>query len=194
MGEIYVKRIPLLSVLVLAIIFTFFQGNNKVEAAINNKPGDIIVTQSTSFKGIAGHVGIYVSSTEILHTSGWKSEPYPRIITESQWHKRYTKGSKVIRPTSSTLGSKAASNAKKYFLGKKINYKITSNPKDIDPNTYCSELVWYSYYKSGKTFQTRYDAPQTGGSWVTPSIIYPYNFINSSYVSHNGFKFIDNKW
>lgn len=167
---------------------------NQAEAAINNKPGDIIITTDTILNGITGHSGIYISSTTILHTSGRNSEPYPTTISESDWHKRYSGGSKVIRPNSSTLGQKAADNAKKYFQGKKINYKITANPKDIDPNTYCSEIPWYSYYKAGKTYKTRYEAPQTGGGWISPTYIYPYDFSNSVYVDYNGFYFIDNKW
>ena len=173
----------------LTIFLTCAQGI-EVEAAIANKPGDIIITNSTSSKGITGHIGIYIDSTTILHTSGWKSEPYPTTISEKKWHERYAK-SKVIRPTSSKLGQDAAKMAKKYFKDKKINYKITANPKDINPNTYCSELVWYSYYKAGKQFKV-FD--QAMGMYMTPSIIKPYAYLESNNVSHNGFKFIDNKW
>lgn len=60
--------------LALTIFFTFTQGS-KVEAAIANKPGDIIITNDTSAKGVLGHVGIYIGKTTILHTSGWKSAP-----------------------------------------------------------------------------------------------------------------------
>lgn len=31
-------------------------------------------------------------------------------------------------------------------------------------------------------------------TWEIPSIIKPYDFIDSMAVKHNGFKFIDNKW
>ncbi|MBM7540124.1 hypothetical protein [Amphibacillus cookii] len=47
------KEKMLLALLVFIVFFTFAQ-NNKVEAAIDNKPGDIIVTNDTSSKGIAG--------------------------------------------------------------------------------------------------------------------------------------------
>lgn len=72
----------------------------------------------------------------------------------------------------------------KYFYGKKIPYAITPNFKNIE-KTYCSELVWYSYYKAGKTF-----VPIN----TTALLIAPYDFINSWAVSYNDFKFIDNKW
>ncbi|MBK5463567.1 hypothetical protein [Peribacillus sp. TH27] len=93
--------LPIVAVLSLSI----FSGN-KAEAAINNKPGDIIVTKSTAGSGIVGHSGIYIDTTHILHTSGRKNEPYPRIDTESEWHARYAQ-SKVVRPDSSTIGSKS---------------------------------------------------------------------------------------
>lgn len=175
----------------LAFIFVFSQ-SNVAEAAIKNKPGDIIVTKSTSSKGVTGHVGIYIGEKTILHTSGWKSEPYPTTISESNWHKRYAK-SKVIRPNSSKLGADAAAMAKKHFKDKKISYSISAKMKKKD-KTYCSHLVWYSYYKAGKSFKTSYDSPQTGLTWRVPSTITPYNFINGTNVSYNGFKFIDNKW
>ncbi|MFB1052262.1 hypothetical protein [Paraliobacillus sp. JSM ZJ581] len=185
---VFNKKKLLLMLLVFIASFTFIQ-NNKVEAAINNKPGDIIITNDTSSKGVAGHTGIYISKTTILHTSGWKSEPYPTIISESNWHKRYAR-SKVIRPNSSTLGNKAANMAVKYFKGKKIPYRVPSTLKNLN-SVYCSELVWHSYYKAGKTYKTRESSPP---KWVVPTSIYPYEFINSSYVKYNGFKFIDNKW
>ncbi|MCE4958070.1 hypothetical protein, partial [Macrococcoides caseolyticum] len=129
------------------------------------------------------HAGIYVTSTTILHTSGRKSEPYPRYISEGNWHKRYA-SSKVIRPTSSTRGKKAAAMAKKYFYGKRIPYAITPGLLNIK-KTYCSELVFYSYYKTGSPFIQMDKGAQ---------LISPYAFLNSFAVKHNGFKFVDNKW
>lgn len=174
--------------LVAVLSFSFF-GGNKSEAAIDNKPGDIIVTKSTSGSGVVGHSGIYIDATHILHSSGWKSEPYPTVISESNWHKRYSQ-SKVIRPKSSTTGSNAAAKAKSYFQGKKIPYKVTKGPTNIS-NTYCSELVWYSYYKAGKTYKTR---NSSGGFYQPTDYVTPYNFTDSANVDYNNFSFIDNKW
>ncbi|UNL87483.1 hypothetical protein [Priestia koreensis] len=161
---------------------------NIAEASLVNKPGDIIVTNSTSSSGIVGHTGIYIDATHILHTSGWKSEPWPKVISETDWHKRYEK-SKVIRPSSSSLGVKAAQKAKAYFQNKKIPYWISSNPTNIS-KTYCSELVWYAYYKAGKSFKTR-----TSGGFATPNdLVTPYNFIDKANVAYNKFSFIDSNW
>ncbi|MDM5292333.1 hypothetical protein QUF81_03725 [Peribacillus simplex] len=177
--------------LVAILSFIIFLGD-KSEAAINNKPGDIIVTKSTSGSGVLGHSGIYIDTTHILHSSGWASEPYPKVISESQWHSRYAQ-SKVIRPNSSTIGSNAAEKAKSYFKDKKIPYKVTSDPTNIS-KTYCSELVWYSYYKAGKSLKVPVNI---GGAWtyvVPKGLVKPYDLIDSGAVSKNGFSFIDNKW
>ncbi|WP_144704984.1 hypothetical protein [Fictibacillus phosphorivorans] len=180
-------KLVVLTLFLVLVSVTAFPGIS-AKAAINNKPGDIIITNSTSSSGIVGHSGIYITDTTILHTSGWKSEPYPTVLTESQWHSRYEK-SKVVRSSSSTLGKNAANKAIYYFKGKKITYKITSGPTNI-ASTYCSELVWYSYYKAGKTFKTR----NSSGSFYQPTSPTPYNFIDKFNVSHNGFTFIDNSW
>jgi uncharacterized protein YycO len=182
----------------LIVIFTFILSSvslvttaTSTKAAISNKPGDIIITRSTSSKGVTGHIGIYIDATTILHTSGWSSEPYPKTISESGWHSRYAE-SKVIRPNSSTLGQSAASKAIYYFKGKSIPYSVTTGPTNIS-QTYCSELVWYSYYKAGKTFKVFNSASQIS-TWVTPSIIKPYDYLSSSHLNYNGFSFIDNTW
>lgn len=85
------KKKMLFSLLVFIVFFTFIQ-SNKVEAAIDNRPGDIIVTNDTSSKGTFGHTGIYISKTTILRTSGWESEPYPKTISESNWQKNISRG------------------------------------------------------------------------------------------------------
>ncbi|MEH7402916.1 hypothetical protein V7148_18250 [Gottfriedia acidiceleris] len=157
----------------LAILFLVMFSGNKAEAAIDNKPGDTIITNSTSSSGILGHAGIYIDSTHILHTSGRAGEPYPIVFTETQWHARYAH-SKVIRSNSSTIRSAAAAKAKTYFQDKKIPYRITSDPTNIT-QIYCSELVWYSYYKAGKTFKTRVSS----GSFYQPT-----NLFHDGYLSH----------
>lgn len=166
--------------------------------ALSNKPGDIIITKNTSSKGILGHTGIFIGSNQILHTSGRKSEPYPIIFTKKEWEKRYG-NSKVIRPKSAKLGKKAADKAistftkydkkKKKRVGKHIPYNISSNLKDIK-EIYCSELVWYSYYKAGKSYKV--SAPYYG--FAEPMIMEPYDYIKPTLVDYNDFKFVDKTW
>ncbi len=86
--------------------------------------------------------------------------------------------------------------AVKYFENKKIPYSLkdaNKGPKDIT-NTYCSELVWYSYYKAGKIFKVR--TTMFGAViYVEPrSLVTPYSFIDKNNVEYNGFQFIDNTW
>ncbi|MFB6468226.1 hypothetical protein ACE38V_15710 [Cytobacillus sp. Hz8] len=166
----------------------------KAEAAIDNKPGDIIITKSTSSSGITGHAGIYIGKITILHTSGRSTEPYPKTISEISWHNRYGQ-SKVIRPKSSTLGQNAANMAVKYFKGKKIPFSIkdavTKRNKDIT-KTYCSELVYYSYYKAGLELKVKSLYSPIWGK--LKGLVQPYVYTNKDIVSHNNYKFIDNKW
>lgn len=172
--------------------------------AFTYKPGDILVTNSSSSKGLSGHVGIVIEKNKVLHTSGWKNEPYPKLIkieTKSKkskknaWFNRYPK-TKVIRPTSEKLGKKASKNAMKYFH-KKIPYSIKKTKMKENKITYCSHLVWYSYYKSGKNFKTKTVVATEfyiKTYWDNPLIITPYDFIIKSQVKYNGFKIVDNKW
>lgn len=159
--------------------------------AASYKPGDIFITKSTSSKGVTGHIGIAIDSKTILHTSGWKTEPYPLPISIANWNKRYPQ-TKVIRPKSASLGKNAAKQAINNFKGKKIPYRVTPNPKNIK-ETYCSELVWYAYYKAGKQYKVFEPGSQIT-TWKVPSIIKPYDYTSSRQVSYNGFTFVDNKW
>ncbi|HEY4601284.1 MAG TPA: hypothetical protein VIG73_08450 [Cerasibacillus sp.] len=185
------RIIKLLMIFTIMLSFVLFT-DNKVEAS-GYRPGDIFITKSTSSKGLTGHTGIAISSTTILHTSGRKSSPYPTTMSITKWFKEYPK-TKVVRPKSAALGKKAANMAKKYFKNKKIPYLITSDPKNIK-NTYCSEIVWYSYYKAGKTYKVpKNSGPNMPLKWRTPSIIKPYDYINQSYLSYNGFIYKKKKW
>lgn len=143
---------------------------------------------------MTGHVGIAIDSKTILHTSGRKGEPYPLAISIKDWGKRYSK-TKVIRPNSSSLGEKAATMAKKYFKGKKISYNIPSATLKGSKYTYCSQLVWKSYYKAGKSYKTASQIGNAGRlTWKVPLKILPYDFSNKTYVKHNGFKFVKSTW
>ncbi|MFJ7679429.1 hypothetical protein ACIQXQ_15415 [Peribacillus sp. NPDC097198] len=185
-------RKMMLPFLLTMIALTIF--SEETEAAIDNKPGDIIITNSTASSGITGHTGIYIDATHILHTSGRKSEPYPIVFTEKEWHGRYAK-SKVIRPKSSSLGKDAAKNAIKYFKDKKIPYSlkdaVSKGNKNIT-NIYCSELVYYSYHKAGLNLKVKSNYSPIWGE--IQGLVEPYMYINSEIVEKNKYKFIDNKW
>lgn len=179
------KMLIKIVVALLAFLFIGIIGNNNNSYALSYKKGDVLTTKSTSASGLTGHNGIYIGKGKVLDTP--RVHRYPRVVPVKKWIKSYPK-TKVIRPKKASLGNKAANNAIKYFKGKKIPYAVTVNPKNIK-KTYCSEIVWYSYYKAGK----QYKVPEHG-IWMQPGIIAPYAYVNKKDVKHNGFKFVDNKW
>lgn len=164
------------------------------------KPGDILITKTTepatSGYGWVGHSAIVINSTTVLHTSGrGGTEKYPKPMSINEWingYKRYPTV-KVVRPNDSALGKKAASAAVKYFKDKSIPYSITGGPYNIK-QTYCSELVWYAYYKSGKEWQIYTTVMMGGGTtktiWTTPTYIKPYDFLNTNSLKHNKFTIV----
>jgi hypothetical protein len=136
-----INIVILATILLFSLSLSF--GKTSEAASFTYKKGDILITKTTSSKGILGHSAIVVDSGHVMHTSGWKSEPYPAKFTIAKWTSRY-KTVKVVRPSSSTLGAKAAANAMKYFYGKKIKYKITKNPTDINPTLIA--VNWYGIH------------------------------------------------
>ena len=188
------KRALLLFSLVLVISLFAPMGGESASAAFSYKKGDILITDSTSSKGITGHTAIFIGGGKVLHTSGWKSEPYPTVMKIKDWEKRYKKRVKVLRHKNAKTAAKAADQAVKAFKGKKIKYLITTNPKNIK-KTYCSELVWYSYWKAGVTYKISHYSGKNGKTtWITPATILPYDYLDSKDFKKNGFKLVDKKY
>lgn len=175
-----------------------FVSENETGGGFKYKAGDILVTKNTnpqgSGQGLLGHTGIVLDSKYILHHSGWDGErDSATIMTIEDWKIRYknnVKGKKltlkVVRPNDSKLGAKAAQIAKDTFYKKNISYKVTTGPTDIDPYTYCSELVWYSYWKAGKEWKVY--SPR--GVYTRPTLPGPYDFVNSKNLNYNKFKIV----
>lgn len=170
--------------------------STKDAKALTYKAGDILVTDKTKPAGLAGHSAIVIDSKHVLHTSGWKTEPYPKVMTIKKWSERYGNRVKVVRPKSAAKGKAAASNAKKYFENKKLPYSLKAKLKSTE-KTYCSQLVWYSYYQAGITFKVSYVVYKNNfehRSWSIPTMIKPYDFSNFADAEYNGFKIIDGKF
>lgn len=188
------KKIVLLLFSVVLVTSLFPTSNNTASAAFSYKKGDILITDQTSSSGITGHTAIFIGSGKVMNMSGWKSEPHPRVMTIKEWEKRHKKRVKVLRYKSAKVASKAADQAVKYFKGKKIKYQITTNPKNIS-KTYCSELVWYSYYKAGVTYKlNRYTGKTGKTTWHVPSVIMPYDYLDAKDIKKNGFTLVDKKY
>ena len=186
------KKILLSLVLVIGLFYPTTK--DSASAAFSYKKGDILITDRTSSKGITGHVAIYIGNNKVLHTSGWKSEPVPKVMTIKKWSKRYNNRIKVLRYKNAKTASKAADMAKKYFKDKKIKYAITTNPKNIS-KTYCCELVWYSYWKAGVTYKlNRYTGKTGKTTWHVPTIIKPYDYLDAKDIKKNGFTLVDKNY
>lgn len=74
--------------------------------------GDILISNATSYKGITGHAGIAISSTQVLHIAGPGAKP--KVMPLTDWIKRYGTGYKpgitatwVYRTTNRTIANQA---------------------------------------------------------------------------------------
>lgn len=152
--------------------------------------GDVLVTTSTSSKGLTGHAGIvHPNGKDIIHIAGPGYKP--SVISIKSWLSQY-KSTKVVRHKNKTISYKAANWALNYYIngtGKNTSYRITINPKDRT-YVYCSELVWQSYYYGANfTFKTPYINPQgTISSYIIPNTIVPYHFTNAYAQKYNNFQ------
>lgn len=143
--------------------------------------GDIVVTNGTTMKGLTGHAGIAISSTEILSISGaghtpsvmsfsaWKVKYNPDTFTKNHW-------TKVYRVGSSSYANEAANWAINHYKGKNYSYQVNRYLFDVNP-TYCSKIVWQSYALISK--------PLIVQPTSSSNIIYPYELDNSFIDSAN---------
>ncbi len=191
-SKLYLSKIMVTLLLLIFVSTTFSSATANATAtrAIVNgfyySPGDILITASTSLQGLTGHSGIVLPDEYMfLHIQGPGYKP--TVITISSWISSYPK-TKVVRAINNSNSSKAAAWAKSYYVdgaGKNTSYVITPNPKDLT-NTYCSEIVWQSYYYGANL---AYNVANKDGQLVyaIPSIISPYDFIDTLSMNYNGF-------
>lgn len=106
---------------------------------------DVFITNGTSSKGLYGHAGIVISSSEILHIAG--PNKTPKTVTLCDWTGRYNADgwTKVYRHSSSSTAVAAAKWAERTYKGSSAEYEITLNLASTDV-TYCSKIVWQAYY------------------------------------------------
>lgn len=106
--------------------------------------GDILITNSTIFDGIAGHAAIALSPSKILHIEG----PGHLVVVDSPavFIGKYDQGwIKVYRMNDKTIAGKAALWAQNTYQGSSAEYVIN---KDLTTTnkTYCSKIVFQAYY------------------------------------------------
>ncbi len=109
--------------------------------------GDIVITNGTSFFGVAGHTGIFIAPNKILHISSYFNNP--EVITVDEWVSRYNQSSydysDVYRPNFYTkYGVNASKWAKKMYENSKANYSLILDRSSTDP-IYCSLIPWQGY-------------------------------------------------
>lgn len=115
------------------------------------------------------------------------------LLSIGSWLDKY-RCTKVVRCNSTPTRVKASNWAQKYYVngpGKNLSYKPSINTKSLS-STYCSKLVWQSYYYGANfTFKIMQMSPQGDRvSYITPNDILPYHFINSYNLNYNGFKIV----
>lgn len=119
------------------------------------KPGDILITNSTSSAGIVGHCAIANGANHILDMPGYgNKKDNNRQLTVSQWLSKYSNGwIKVYRLKNSSIASKVAKYADRHYYSstgsaKKnihIAYGLTRRLYKFSPS-YCSKLVYDAYW------------------------------------------------
>lgn len=146
-------------------------------ARLSLQPGDVIITNATSFFGLTGHAAIALNSSSILEIPG--KNRFVRIISPSTFKKNNSSGwIKIYRPKYSNWGKSAASWANKNYRNSKAPYKITFNINSTK-ETYCSKIVFQAYkFGVGKKVFKTFKAPSIGNvnAYSNNSLIVtPYN-------------------
>lgn len=120
---------------------------SELTSSFNMAAGDILITNSTSSAGLTGHAAIAISSTEILNIAGLGETI--KILTKSEFIEEYNKGwIKVYRINNDDIAKKAAKWASTTYKGKKPVYRLTMDLTTTH-ETYCSKIVFQSYYFGG---------------------------------------------
>ncbi|MFI8716184.1 YiiX/YebB-like N1pC/P60 family cysteine hydrolase [Brevibacillus brevis] len=108
------------------------------------KPGDMLVSNTTSSKGLTGHAAIVTDNLSVVHIGGYGENP--EEISLSKFFKRYNNSVKVIRYTSSRDAKKAGEWARTYAAEySDAKYDLAVKLRGFT-HTYCSKIVWQAYY------------------------------------------------
>jgi len=165
---------PQLDDLLTSDEFTSFQAT----ASYTPEYGDILVTNSTSSKGLTGHSGI-VTVAGVLHISGPNANP--KAISWSTWIKNYPK-TNVYRPKDGYKSMLAAIWIQDIYLTKNPNAKYQVNTKLYTYNeTYCSKIVWQAYAVGVKEYGSTPAMDKPFGSVAAPYNLD--NYLNISYTT-----------
>ncbi|MCR8996519.1 YiiX/YebB-like N1pC/P60 family cysteine hydrolase [Brevibacillus halotolerans] len=157
--------------------------NSRVEI----KPGDILITNNTSSKGLTGHAAIVIDTENVVEILGPGFHPQKNPIKRffgKNVSKKY--GTKVVRYNRTKIRNQAADWAEWYV--KKyddVEYAI-SDLYNYKYKTYCSKIVWNAYYFGAGVrlnTSTTYVPGPGGTSPIELEISAPYDLEDSSDVT-----------
>ncbi|MFJ7405006.1 MULTISPECIES: hypothetical protein [unclassified Lysinibacillus] len=148
-------KIKLLFVALFFALVAFMLSTVSAEAS-SYKEGDILFTTSTSSWGFTGHAGIVGRSADgnlyAVHIPG-PNQPIQKI-TLTQWETRYPV-TEVWRHTNQTAAQQAGQKSMDFirYYGTDTSYiapysifSVAGLTYADKSETYCSKLVWQSYY------------------------------------------------
>ncbi len=142
------------------------------KATYQMQPGDVIITNGTSFGGILGHAGIAISSTSILHIAG--PGKHPSVISIDSWNNEYLEESGdytlIYRHSNSTVASQAAQWANRTYRNSNAEYVISTDLFSTN-ETYCSKLVWQAYYFGPSTPHATFPSLNIVNPYQLPNLI-----------------------
>ena len=138
---------------------------NSTYSTYSMMPGDIFITNGTSSAGLTGHAAIAISKYSLLHIAGFGESV--TTINLDNWHNRYTSEgwTKVYRNPNSSVAENAAQWAVDTYFNSSAVYMLT---QDVSSTyyTYCSKIVWQSYY---------YGNSPSAASYLASGYILPYS-------------------
>lgn len=185
------KILFIFSITFMCILSVQHRASAKEVNGFDFKFGDIMVTSTTTAKGLTGHAGIVLpDGGSVLHIAGYGCTA--KKISINDWFNLYPQ-TKVVRSNEFLNGLGASYYGKNYFLegdGKNIEYGLLTSIRS-KKKMYCSKLVWQCYEAAGLEFKTMNMSPS--GDRMTFSVpihILPYDFLNQYDLNHNGFKLV----
>lgn len=146
---------------------TYYPGSS-----VNVRIGDMLVTNSTSSFGVAGHVGIVISEDRVAHMPGTSKQRDPDIAIErkgiTQWFQDYP-NTTVVRVKELTAAQKSGNwaNNHQQNYGHKVTYQVPSR-LDVFGTSYCSKFVYQSHNETNTNIFEEF---------ITWSIFAPYDIL-----------------
>ncbi|WP_152559168.1 hypothetical protein [Tumebacillus flagellatus] len=144
--------------------------------SITAKPGDILVTNSTSSSGLTGHAGIVVDySGNVVSIAG--SGYHPTKYSVSTWFSSYPH-EKIVRHSNTSTAQSAANWASSFVINYSyLDYSLSDLASPYK-STYCSKIVWDAYY-----YGANYTLPYYYDTFFGYNACAPYDLVGAPNTS-----------